>query len=88
LLVCCHQLEKATADAAELKAGYDKYSADAAEFKAGYDKLLVDMTEQQAQVCACIQRFICMQRAALQLEQHAPKHIIKLPKACVRRMCS
>jgi hypothetical protein len=50
LLVCFHQLDKATADAAEFKAGFDKYAADAAEYKAGYDKLLVDTTEQRAQV--------------------------------------
>jgi hypothetical protein len=44
------QLEKASADAAEFKAGYDKFAADAAEYKAGYDKLLVDNAEQEAQL--------------------------------------
>jgi outer membrane murein-binding lipoprotein Lpp len=58
------QIDKLSADATELKAGYDKLavdtseqraqldkaSADAAEFKAGYDKLMVDTSEQKAQV--------------------------------------
>jgi outer membrane murein-binding lipoprotein Lpp len=44
------QLDKATADAAEFKAGYDKYAADAAEYKAGIDKLSADNAEQQAQL--------------------------------------
>lgn len=53
-----------TADASELKAGYDKMfmdnseqkaqldkaAADAAEFKSGFDKLLLDSSEQKAQV--------------------------------------
>ena len=42
--------DKAAVDAAEFKAGFDKAAADAAEFKAGYDKLTVDTVEQQAQV--------------------------------------
>ena len=45
------QLNKATVDAAEYKAGFDKAAADAAEFKAGYDKLAVDAVESKAQVC-------------------------------------
>jgi hypothetical protein len=64
LLVRTHlQLDKATADAAEFKAGYDKLTvdtveqqaqldkatADAAEFKAGFDKALVDAVEQKAE---------------------------------------
>jgi hypothetical protein len=44
------QLDKAAADAAEFKAGYDKYAADAAEYKAGIDKLSADNAEQQAQL--------------------------------------
>jgi len=58
------QLDKAAADAAEFKAGYDKLqvdsceqqaqlakaAADTAEYKAGYDKLVVDTVEQKAQV--------------------------------------
>jgi hypothetical protein len=58
------QLDKAAADAAEYKAGFDKLlvdtseqkaeldkaAADATEYKAGYDKLLVDTGEQRAQV--------------------------------------
>lgn len=62
---CCGmQLDKVTADAAELKAGYDKLAvdsseqkaqldkaaADATEYKAGYDKLLVDTSEQRSQL--------------------------------------
>ena len=62
--LCRPQLDKATADAAEFKSGYDKLTADvveqqfhldkatadAAEFKAGYDKLAVDTVEQKAQL--------------------------------------
>jgi hypothetical protein len=44
------QLDKATADAAEFKAGFDKMTADAAEFKAGFDKLVEDNYEQKNQV--------------------------------------
>jgi hypothetical protein len=58
------QLDKAAADAAEFKAGFDKLTADtveqraqldkvaadAAEYKAGYDKALMDAVEQQAQL--------------------------------------
>ena len=58
------QLDKATADAAEFKAGYDKLTvdaveqkavfdkltADAAEYKAGFDKALLDNVEQKAQL--------------------------------------
>ena len=58
------QLDKATADAAEFKAGFDKLTADgvehqaqldkatadAAEFKAGFDKVTADAVEQKAQV--------------------------------------
>jgi hypothetical protein len=51
-VLCCLcsllQLDKATADAAEYKAGYDKVSADAAEFKAGYDKVSADAAELKA----------------------------------------
>jgi hypothetical protein len=46
------QLDKATADAHEMKAGYDKFAADAAEFKAGFDKALLDNSEQKAQARA------------------------------------
>ena len=42
------QLDKATADASEFKAGFDKAAADAAEFKAGFDKVTVDAAEFKA----------------------------------------
>lgn len=71
LLCCCcssapalllHQMDKLTADAAELKAGYDKLAvdsseqkaqldkaaADAAEYKAGFDKAAADASEYKA----------------------------------------
>jgi ribosomal protein S26 len=62
-LPCILQLDKAAADAAEFKAGFDKLAidnleqqaqldkaaADAVENKAVYDKLVVDSTEQKAQ---------------------------------------
>lgn len=44
----CVQLDKATADASEFKAGLDKASADAAEFKAGFDKFSADAAEFKA----------------------------------------
>lgn len=61
--LACLQLDKATADAAEFKAGFDKLlvdtaeqqavidkaTVDAVEMKAGFDKLLVDTSEQKAQ---------------------------------------
>jgi hypothetical protein len=61
---CAAQLNKAAADAAEFKAGfdkavydnaemksgYDKFAADAAEYKAGFDKAVYDNAEQKAQV--------------------------------------
>lgn len=43
-------LDKAAVDAVEMKAGYDKATADAAEFKAGFDKMTADFVEQKEQV--------------------------------------
>ena len=42
--------DKIVVDSVEQKAQLDKATADAAEFKAGYDKLTVDAVEQKAQV--------------------------------------
>lgn len=78
-LPACVQADKATADAAELKAGYDKASADATELRAEAekrraqaDKALHDMS-RMAEDMSVVQEALLRERESLSVlhDQHA-----------------